>query len=335
MTASRPESCCVCEGKDISTPLPYLNELYEGASGSIFNHLEIFFCFNCEMGFAHPFVPKKALEDFYQHTYRSAHSYQLDDISLLNRYGRRAVSQIQLAKTFWIPVRKPLNILDIGAGNGSFLLAAKALFTESRLFAAEPDVHCHTPLRKLGAILIDPFTEKASQDEDVPRFDLIACSHVLEHYNARDLDAALCRIKDVLSPQGVIVVEVPYGNIRRYPEPRDNDAPHLCFFSEHSLRSLLERHFKVVFCEGCGPDFLQTLISKAKRKATPAPKSRSGLWRSFAFGLRNLDIPVIQRAVEIRRKLQLPYYHEYLRDENYTYGADRLVIRAVLKRKAQ
>lgn len=68
-------------------------------------------------------------------------------------------------------------------------------------------------------------------------FDVVASFHTIEHIPG--LDRTFARICGILNPEGCLLIEVPTG-----PEEYGN-TDHVHFFSETSLRRLMERYFEI------------------------------------------------------------------------------------------
>ena len=66
------------------------------------------------------------------------------------------------------------------------------------------------------------------------KFDLIVCSHVLEH--AKNPKKFLTHISELLAPEGWAMIEVPNCGV---PYSYGADAPHLTFFTDNSFRNAL------------------------------------------------------------------------------------------------
>jgi SAM-dependent methyltransferase len=87
--------------------------------------------------------------------------------------------------------------------------------------------------KNLGVkILTEPFEETALTPQS---FDLVMSFHTLEHMR-HPLDV-LAKAAEILRPDGAILIEVPCG------EEEYENTDHLHFFSENSLRLLLQNHF--------------------------------------------------------------------------------------------
>ena len=261
-------NCPICSSEISSPGYSYQNDLYQGDAERLFSDLRIYFCSQCEIGFAYPFVGAKSLSEFYTSIYRSssgAHSHQLENYSLADKYGQRAFSQLQLARTFWQKENMPEKILDVGAGHGYLLKVAQILFPTAKLFALEPDRHSLETLKKLGAHVFNLLLNENTVKEISEKFDLVVCSHVIEHYNANELHGFCRALQEILIPGGLAVIEVPWGEIPKYPDMRFNDAPHLSFFSENSLRYIMSKYFDVLFCSSAGPKVESNLIAYSRK----------------------------------------------------------------------
>jgi SAM-dependent methyltransferase len=128
-------------------------------------------------------------------------------------------------------------LLDIGAGTGAFLEAAKKNGWD--VCGVEPSKMAARSARNKGLDILERIDDL---DTDA-FFDAITLWHVLEHLP--DLEEAVRKIKRLLKPGGVLVVAVPnhlsfdakyYGSFwAGYDVPR-----HLWHFSKKSLPPLFE-----------------------------------------------------------------------------------------------
>lgn len=77
------------------------------------------------------------------------------------------------------------------------------------------------------------------EDIALPRayYDIVASFHTIEHMP--ELEPTFGKIVDILKPDGLVFVEVPTG-----PEEYTN-RDHVQFFSDESLRRLLEKYFEI------------------------------------------------------------------------------------------
>ena len=129
------------------------------------------------------------------------------------------------------------SVLDFGGGNGRLMLAFLA--REHNCYLIDYAGEKLPGVRYLGSQLSDIQAGR--------KFDLIVCSHVLEH--VADPYSAVNALRSYLAPGGVFYVEVPLEIWKKAPlavEP----VTHVNYFTVDSLRILLERAgYSVLTCE--------------------------------------------------------------------------------------
>ena len=129
---------------------------------------------------------------------------------------------------------KGKRLLDIGCGDGSFLLAAKEAGWEVAGTELNPK-----PARDAGLEVAEGIEEIAQED----RFDCITMWHTLEHM--RDIRSTIARIGLLLRPDGSLIIAVPDNGGFQAKLFRDKwihiDVPrHLHHFDGRSLKYCLE-----------------------------------------------------------------------------------------------
>ena len=137
---------------------------------------------------------------------------------------------------------KPLpgqRLLDVGCGNGKFLVMAKAMGWD--VVGVDFDEVAVNTARKAGLRVVygDVFSIT-----DYESFDYITCSHVVEHVH--NPKAFLEHIYALLKPNGKLWLETPntqsYGHEQFGANWRGLEPPrHLVLFNNTSLRNLLSR----------------------------------------------------------------------------------------------
>ncbi|WP_106793704.1 bifunctional 2-polyprenyl-6-hydroxyphenol methylase/3-demethylubiquinol 3-O-methyltransferase UbiG [Aquimarina sp. Aq78] len=127
-------------------------------------------------------------------------------------------------------------LLDIGAGTGDFLSAAKN--KGWRIEGVEPNNQAKELAKQKG---IDLKPETANLDSK--SFDVITMWHVLEHIP--DLQLQIRELRRLLKPNGFVIIAVP--NFKSYDAKQYNsfwaayDVPrHLWHFSKTSIQKLFE-----------------------------------------------------------------------------------------------
>jgi len=133
-------------------------------------------------------------------------------------------------------------ILDVGAGTGDFLNICKNNNWE--VFGTEPNSSARNLAKEKGVAL-----EKDLSFYQNKKFDVITLWHVLEH--VRDLSNFIKQLKQLLKPNGRLVIAVP--NFKSYDAKHYKqfwaafDVPrHLFHFSQEAIQKLfLEVNMKV------------------------------------------------------------------------------------------
>jgi 2-polyprenyl-3-methyl-5-hydroxy-6-metoxy-1,4-benzoquinol methylase len=178
------------------------------------------------------------LQEFYEKEYRKA--YRKTDAPKprhVYRAGLRARSRVDKIMPH-IPAGTRL--LDIGAGGGEFVylsnragLSSKGIDPASG-YLEHARVHYGVDLRNIGIEEIDPSE----------RYGLITLFHVLEHL--RDPAWAIATIADHLEDQGLLYLEVPDLCSRSTSPSNFWFKAHLSYFTEATLRLLVEQRFEVI-----------------------------------------------------------------------------------------
>ena len=129
-------------------------------------------------------------------------------------------------------------LLDIGAGTGDFLVAAKKQDWKAQ--GIEPNSFARNKANEKGVVLFTDLKEVANK-----KFDVITLWHVLEHLP--DLENQIKTIVSLLKEKGTLVIAVPnfksydanyYGNFwAAFDVPR-----HLWHFSRNSIERIFANH---------------------------------------------------------------------------------------------
>ncbi len=135
--------------------------------------------------------------------------------------------------------------MDIGCGTGEFLE-----FCRQKGFVAlgiEPNFKAREFAK--NTYHLDVKEEDALEKMNSQQFDIITLWHVLEHVS--DLNTRMNKIKEVLNPDGVVIIAVPNSGSwdAQYYEKfwAAFDLPrHLYHFDKNSLSNLAQKHgFKI------------------------------------------------------------------------------------------
>ncbi|WP_211222981.1 class I SAM-dependent methyltransferase [Salinimicrobium terrae] len=154
----------------------------------------------------------------------------------LDKIYQQVKSLMLKKKLNWIQKGKTSGgkILDIGAGTGDFLLAAKR--RGWKVFGAEPDSGARELASKKGLGL-----QKETSSFQDNSFDVITMWHVLEH--VPDLQEQITELYRLLKPDGLLVIAVPNFKSHDAQKYKENwaayDVPrHLYHFSPSAIKKI-------------------------------------------------------------------------------------------------
>jgi SAM-dependent methyltransferase len=144
-----------------------------------------------------------------------------------------------------IPLAKGKRVLDAacGVGFGAVMLAQKEAKEVIGLDNSEEGIGLCRERWQLENLKYECGDLEKLNDETFGKFDLITSFETLEH--VEDPSRILERFEAILEEGGVLFGSVP-GRTDRYEE----NPFHLHYFTEESLRQLLEKHFKHVSIVG-------------------------------------------------------------------------------------
>ncbi len=271
----------------------------------------------------HPVPEAAALARFYREDYRRGGFNASADPAdfpwdCRNRLSRGRALRRLAERHGRLP--EQARILEIGAGFGHNLAAFREARPQALLVASEADPSCRPTLQKLGAARIEGDWSGADARRAIAAhgpFDVVLLVHVLEH--PADPDELIRSVRDVITPGGRLVLEVP--NEWEREVRTNNNAPHICFFERASLGAFLEgRGGKVRALDTCGP-LVAPPGAPWKRvllKAAPASLLRLAFRHAMAPAVRQ---PLQPDERTDRDRVPIPSYEEY--------GGDRIWLRAV------
>lgn len=189
-------SCTLCGSQDTEK----IDSLIRNADNDTY---KMYRCNCCETHFLYPRPVSEQLEEYYDGQFREqVHSsvyYEKEHMDkVFNRFYSEATRRVDRVKSELKPSDR---VLEIGCSVGYFMKAVSPYVAD--VYGTEWD-------KKAGQYIRDTFPEfKVSlnpQDFDV-KFDKIFMFHVLEHIeNPAEF---LENLKALLSPEGVIYIEVP------------------------------------------------------------------------------------------------------------------------------
>lgn len=212
--------CPLCASKDQETVAT------QGRNGS----LTTVICRDCGLVFSNPMPTQAELDAFYRSRYRTEYKGTVrPKLKHTYRNGTRAIARFERLAEFGY---KPGSgrVLDIGAGSGEFLYLMTRLGYAAQ--GIEPNQGYGSFCRDDLGLLVTIATLDHI-DFEPASFDIISANHVVEHL--RDPIASLRRTRNWLSPEGILVIEVPNAEAT-YHAPRTRfHFAHLYNFTVETL----------------------------------------------------------------------------------------------------
>lgn len=200
-------------------------------------HYRFVRCVRCELIFSTPILSANKIEKFYA---QSGFEYNLEASYLKKTYGAYLKESLKGLTT------KKKKLLDIGCGNGFFLMEAKDMGLD--VFGIEPGKSSilKAPVWLQKKITLGFFTDKSFKKNT---FDIVTCFHTLDHII--DPNTFLTDLNSVLTKNGraIIIVHNTDGlSVKLFGEKSPIfDIEHIYLFNKKSLVSLFEKNnFRVI-----------------------------------------------------------------------------------------
>lgn len=228
-------ACPVCGGD--ARAHVFRQQFAEVEEVTIVKGYDVVVCRDCGAGFADD-IPDQATFDRYYRDLSKYEYHQRDGAE--SDFDRRRLAIIADIIAPFVPDRDA-RILDVGCATGRLL----ALLRDrgfANVHGLDPSPSCAAAAGRLYGIPVRT-TTLSHLHESGETFDVVILVGVLEHIN--DLDIALREVHDVLSPNGIVYVEVPDAlTFADWPNApyQDFSTEHINFFSPVSLGNLMARH---------------------------------------------------------------------------------------------
>lgn len=315
-------ACKIC-GSTKAKRFPYKNQ----EQYPLFSGLSISVCGSCGYGEAMQVPSTDSLNDFYGFIFRDRNNPEfIDLIKGSTSYDLRSIAQIMLGSQYLrLRSDEKMRFLDIGAGVGHSFSTVRSFYPDAELYVMEKDERSKSYYKKA----FEPITI-VDDLSLVPDIDFMLMSHSLEHFAHKDATKILLRLAAVLSTEGVLVIEVPYADMRNifYVNNRFSDAPHLSFFTIESLRGLLEScGFQLLYIGRAGETINRSYTTVANNVRL------NSLDRSIGQSYLSSFIKIIKSAWPLSSLKKLRHNHrffsEVVRSPDFRYGAEGSVIRCV------
>lgn len=198
-------------------------------------------CRNCGLVYRNPRQDKKELSNLYKKIYlEKRHSFkdEAEATAFVKSIDQKNKGE-QIADFLKEFIKPETRVLDVGSGLGLVSGYLKSKFGVNVL-GVEPSELSGEVARKIYGIEIfsgtlDDFIERSNQDQ---KFDCIILHHVFEHFG--DPLRKLEELKALLTPGGILYIEVP--NVIDFKKPISQffDILHLYNYSPFTLGKILK-----------------------------------------------------------------------------------------------
>lgn len=231
--------------------------------------IRVVICPKCGLMYLNPRWSKEQYMHFYAHDYDRYYRKHI-----YKQAGKKSNSSNpiieRLAHHNLLP-KQPVNILDVGSGEGDNLDDLEAKFPDSQLWAIEPSTQSQHLLKEKGYQILSDDAESDWEKECATKFDMIIMRHVLEHF--MDPSGLLKKIHGILSETGVCYIAVP--NAYKPKSPLQSywfRVVHTYYFNKDTLSALLKKAGlrATVVIEGDSSNAFELVII-AKKDGNTAP----------------------------------------------------------------
>lgn len=320
--------CPICRGVGLTTSLRYHNTHWPDLH--YFDNLCIIGCEGCGFGFTWPELPDQTVNEFYTYQYRRPGSlFYIDFIGMRDRpmqLDARASAQLLLAQHY-VKFREGDSFIELGPGNGGALNVAEKILPNPNIIGIELNLGAATAFKRIyGAKVYSSVQEAMSTGY---RGKICLLSHSLEHFKLSWLKTTIRDIKNLLEPDGVLIIEVPLVDVRKHRDRECYEAPHFLFFSLESIKLLFESNgWSVLHIDSCGLSYEEWRRSKVLG-ADIRPAVTSYLKVKLLAVLKRIlnVLPVFARNVILK------IFSRYINrsSQEYSFGGDRTCLRLVAR----
>ena len=212
--------------------------------------LNVYLCKNCN----HYQIERKVADDYYD-DYLMSSAYTDSIIKICNEQCTNLKHLRPNAK----------NIVDIGCGDGGFLMQAKKYFNS--VTGYEPSKAFYTIAKKNGLDVINKYVD--NKIDSTKKYDAFVSRQVFEHLD--NPVTTLRTIKKILNEDSIGLIEVPNGQkILEYDRYFDIFSDHLNYFTPSSLCRLVEKlDFEVIkILTSLNDDYLEIYFRNKKKSVS-------------------------------------------------------------------
>ena len=166
------QECVLCGYNKLDLIRPYIRQR------EIFLNSYVVQCPKCLLMQINPTPSRRGLIDFYEKDYRAEGTVGYKEPKSSNRHRSQAKYMLENLKKIKLT---PINVVDVCSGHGQLLLILKKELPQAKLFATELDPRIIEGLSENQIFTKKILVEDCERNPFDVQFDLLICSHVLEH----------------------------------------------------------------------------------------------------------------------------------------------------------
>ncbi len=206
---------------------------------------DLVYDFNLELLKTVPQPKAEELSKYYESQDYISHTDQKKDLFSKTYQLVKKWSLQKKNKLIFIQNKGIGSLLDVGAGTGDFLKAAKE--KGWNVYGMEPNINAANLASEKGISLKPSLIDFEGQ-----QFDVVTLWHVLEHIT--NLEETVLQLSNLVKPNGTLIIAVPNFesfDAKYYKEFwAAYDVPrHLWHFSKESIKKLFSERFNLVKTE--------------------------------------------------------------------------------------
>ncbi len=230
--------CPICGSENLNSFISTYAQMHE--RDEMFNFDQ---CGNCSLVFLNPRVDLDKIETYYTQNYlpyRGSSAWGKYQVMVDNSQQKLDKKRVDLISKY-ITLNQKTTILDIGCGKPTFLSKLSSMYSSNCIGIDFSDKGWRDEKSQFDRLKLE--VTELEKFKTVKSPDVITMWHYLEHDYAPK--ATLKKIKSILAPKGLVVIEVPnfesegrkkFGaNWAGYHTPR-----HTFLFSPSTIKKLLQ-----------------------------------------------------------------------------------------------
>ena len=241
----------------------------------------------------------------------------------------RSLAQLLLAKQYTNFEAGDL-FIELGPGDGGAFDVAEEILLSPKIIGIELNEGAKEAFKRVYGVEI--FTSIKDVIAKGYRGKICLLSHSLEHLKLSWLKDSIKDFKQIISPGGVLIVEVPLVDMRIHADYGCGSAPHFLFFSADSLRLIFEEHgWDILFINSCDTLYMDWM--KSKGLLQKGKLSKGIILRTRVKNLLRKLIAILPALLQKKILTLVTRNRLDFSNMQFSYGGDRTCLRIVVQPK--